>query len=214
MRKTCWVLFICSLSSAAAFAQPTPKNSPQSLTSGTCRITATYQGGLVDNYGSVADPRVWSPALTTYMSGKPTRQYDEKACDKILGESFLINKCQVCEMLCTAEVEIRYKPSGCGLDCNDTITIGQAPFTGSGTILASGQLYSPCPPPPPDGTDTTGTARQANLTTPGAAVTKRFPLDPVKVKALCAKAPGAAFWIDMVVQDDTNVDYIKLILTY
>jgi hypothetical protein len=203
-KKTCLVLLVCSLSGTAAFAQAMRTTPP------TCRITTTYQGGLADNYSGVTvDPRVWSPALTTYATGKPTRQYDEKVCDKFLGESFLISKCQICETLCTAELEIRYKPSNCGLDCNDTFTVGQAPFnSGTGSEVTVGQLYGPCPPPDP----TTDTALppngRASATTPGAAVTKRFPLDVTKLKALCAKTPGSAFWLDVIVQDDTNVDYI------
>ena len=107
------------------------------------------------------------------------------------------------------------QPSGCGLDCNDTITVGQAPFSGTGSVVTSAQLYGPCPPPPPDGgTDTAATGRRLSAITTGGAVTKRFPLDVTKLKALCAKAKGSAFWIDIVVQDDTNVDSIKLILTH
>jgi len=183
-----------------------------------CRITTTYQGGTIDNFANGTDPSVRSPALTAYVNhvGKPTRQYDEKACDKYLADSFLINKCQICETLCAAELEIRYKPSNCGLDCNDTFTVGQAPFTGTGSEVTVGQLYPPCIPPPPNPTDT-GTSlpsARANATTPGAAVTQHFPLDVTKLKALCAKTPGSAFWLDVIVQDDTNVDYIKLILTH
>jgi hypothetical protein len=179
-----------------------------------CRITTTYQGGTADNFTLGPDPRVWSPALATYATGKPSRQYDEKACDKFLGESFLINKCQICETLCAAELEIRYKPSNCGLDCNDTFTVGQAPFNGTGSVVTTGQLYSPCVPTPPDTSTSLPDGRLKATTTPGAAVTQRFPLDVAKLKALCAKTPGSAFWLDVIVQDDTNVDYIKLILTH
>jgi hypothetical protein len=212
-RQTCCFFLFCSLSATLAFAQATGKTLPPSPN---CRITTTYQGGTADNFTGGPDPSVRSPALTTYVTlvGKPTRQYDEKACDKYLAESFLINKCQICETLCTAELEIRYKPSNCGLDCNDTFTVGQAPFTGTGSEVTVGQLYSPCVPTPP-GTDTSLPAGgRARATTPGAAVTQRFPLDVTKLKALCAKTPGSAFWLDVIVQDDTNVDYIKLILTH
>jgi hypothetical protein len=215
-KKTFWILLVCSLSAAAAFAQATGRTlpPPPPPAQPACRITATYQGGLVDNYGVVLDPRVWSTALTAYMFGKQTRQYDEEGCDKFLGESFRIGKCQICETLCTAEVEIRYKPSDCGLECNDTITVGLAPFSGAGTIVTSVPLYGPCPPPDPTGTDPAASGLRRSSITPGGAVTKRFPLDVGKLKALCAKTPGSVFWLDMIVQDDTNVDWIKLILTY
>ena len=217
MRKqTCWILLLSSLIPVTVLAQATrPTLPPPPPPARQCRVTTTYQGGIPDNFAGGPDPRVWSPALTAYFSNKATRQYDEDGCDRYLGESFLINKCLICETLCQAEIEVTYKSCGSSLDCNDNITIGQAPFNGTGgTIITSAPLYSPgCTTPTPDGVDT---APNPNRTV-GTSITpntRRFPIDVTKLKALCARTKGASFWLDVVIQDDTNVDSMKLILTH
>ena len=215
MRKQTWFILLVLVITAGATAQVTstielPPRPP------VCPITTIYQGGVTDNFGGGPDPAVWSPALSTYLSNKPNKRYDDPACDRWVGQSFLISKGCICEGICSAELEVIYKSCGSSLACNDSIQIGQAPF-GAGAIV-SAQLYPPgCTTTGGGGTgpatDTVATEARKALT-PGTTITKRFPIDVTKLKGLCAKSPGASFWLDVAIQDDTIVDSMKLIITH
>lgn len=195
--------------------QVTSTIAPPRPTPPVCPITTIYQGGVADNFGGGPDAAVWSPALTTFLSGKATKQYDDPACDKWLGQSFRIVKGCICEGICSATLEVTYKSCGSSLDCNDSIQIGQAPF-GAGAIV-NAQLYPPGCTTGGGGTDPntdTVASEQRKALTAGTPVTKSFRIDPGKLKELCAKTPGAFFWLDVAIQDDTIVDSMRLIITH
>ena len=105
-----------------------------------------------------------------------------------------------------------YRSCGSSLACNDSIQIGQAPF-GAGAIV-NAQLYPPgCPNTASQSTDTAASELRKTLTV-GPTIVRRFPIDPAKLQALCARSAGTFFWLDVAIQDDTVVDSMRLIITH
>ncbi len=224
MRKQLsWVLLSCSLVAASAFAQtrgglPPPDFNnilpgPPGLVP-MCRTTATYESGYADNFDETFfDFVVESPALATYLSDKSTKGYDERSCNRFFGGSFEVGKCQLCESLCSAELVITYRAcEGTDLNCNDSVTVGRAPFTNTGITAATAYLYGNNCGGVGGGTSSGPVLEYARYDP--SVLTKHVPLDVATLKAMCAQASGSTFWVDVVVQDDTVIDSMRLVLRY
>ena len=220
------VLFLLAWS---AFAQTTTKGRvvavPLDVVERRCPRVITYEGGVADNFAPGVDPAYPSLALDAYLhtSTQPVVQYDDQTnCDHWFGDSFRVDECVICCGICSAQLEVTLKSCGSGLDCNDSITIGQAPFNaGPGFVIWSGYVDpNPCPNPGGGGvgpidvpaTDrVTEAAKRAPMTTTTQTVTRTFSLDPRKVMELvCEKKVRS---LDVLIQDDRIIDSMRLIIS-
>ena len=164
-----------------------------------CPNYSEYVGGKADNFTGGTETTQLSPALQAYFTSHgvtPTgttkpRQYDESGQDKWIGQSFSIKCCKVCR----AEVEIRVRDLA-GLSSNDALYVGRAPFTPSQNVLAAGHIWDASRP-----TWAGGTASPKTMT---------IPLSPAALNNYIFSSDGCNVPIDILVQDDTAVDYIKL----
>lgn len=160
-----------------------------------------------------------SPALAAFVTSHPTKKYDETAADTWTADSFFVGHCQICETICEAEVEITYQSINGGDFCNDNIVIGIAPFNPGGVVIAAESLYSPScvigpaePVPSEVFNKRPAPAPSPVSTSPSGKNVKRIPISAWALQSLCAT--GGSFAIDWLVQDDTIVDSIKLIVHY
>jgi len=152
-----------------------------------CTTTTTYIHGLQDNFAPGPDPTTPSPALAAYLGplANPAT-YDYNAPNNHFGDSFRICGCKTCGG--TLEVRVRHTNST-DIGSNDGITVGAAPFNGPRAVSAL--VWAAGDPP---------------------VKTLTFNLDPGKLaEILCAQKPDSQ-WLDVYVQDDTTIDYIKLTL--
>jgi hypothetical protein len=169
---------------------------------GDCPLTP-YAGGNQDSFNPPVESTTMSPGLQAYFISngvtstgitKP-RQYDEEGQNKWFGQSFRIKCCKVCR----AELEIGVKNLG-GLASNDAIYVGRPPFTGA-NLIVGGHIWDNTRP-----TWAGGTASPKTMT---------IPLSPAALNNYIFNSGGCNVPIDILVQDDTAVDYIKLkIWTY
>lgn len=135
-----------------------------------------------------------SPALqafftTTHLTQVP---YGQSCLNKEFGDSFNIKCCKVCR----AELELGVRQTG-DLPWNDDIALGQAPFglNGGGGLMIIGQrIWTQIPPDP--------LAKTLTLSLTSAEVNA--------LNALISKADGCNVPIDVYVEDDTEVDYVRL----
>ena len=230
MRVKQWVfiLFLSTIAmSLAAQVAQTPARAvrPDGATDTQlhCPTVIVYERGIADNFGGGTDPVAPSLALDALLQTGTAVPYDAPAgCDVWFGDSFKVDDCVFCCGICSATLEITMQTCGSSLDCNDAITVGQAPFSGTGFILWQG-LADPngCPGGPGPGDPLpvdinpaadrapAGAARRTTGQT--GSVTRRIPLDPRKLQALvCEKKVRS---IDVFVQDDRRIDSMRLIIT-
>ena len=178
-----------------------------------CPVTTTLHGGIADSFALPADTVQQSSALVSFLSGLSTRQYDEEGCDRFLGQSFTVSTCVFCQSICSAELEITYKTCGSPLACNDTVTVGRAPFA-AGDVITTATLHPACRTNDPFGPLPIESFVRFDPSIPPGPVVRRIPLDVDKLKQLCLAASGGPFTIDVIVQDDTVVDSMSLVLTH
>ncbi len=196
-------MFAQQHSAVSAVADSTQEDRQAMPVNGNCPLS-TYAAGNADGFNLPVEPTTMSPGLQTYFinynvtptgTTKP-RKYDEPGQDKWLGQTFFIKCCKVCR----AELEIRVRNEG-GLASNDGIVIGRAPFTQSSDIIVNDHIWDITRPPWAGGT--------------GSPKTMIIPLSPAALNNYIFNSKGCNVPIDIVVQDDTAVDYIKLkIWTY
>lgn len=156
---------------------------------GSCPVTTSYLHGNMDNFAPPDDPTTPSAALLTVL-GPSRSRYDTAGCNRHFGDSFVIPECVRCKF-CGGKVEIHLKPCAGGGNgpANDNYTIGVAPFGGPKTI-ASGRIWP------------TGTPAETTLVVD-------LPADKLNA-LLCGQ--GSARTIDVYVEDDTIVDWVRLTL--
>jgi hypothetical protein len=161
-----------------------------------CKNYSEYIGGKADNFAAPVETPTKSPGLQQFFSSNhlTSRNYDEPGVNKAFGQSFFIKCCKVCR----AELEIRVKNEG-EISSNDAITIGQAPFTG---VRAAAGFIWQAPFVPGAGTGT-------------PIKTMNIPLSPAALNSYILNSNGCQVPLDIYVQDDTSLDYVKLkIWTY
>lgn len=129
-----------------------------------------------------------SPALASYLSGKPVKGYNNPAVNKFFGDSFRLNNCRVCH----ATIAVKVEHYG-DIWPNDGLTVGVAPFSGSGSVFVSGAPWVPATPNPKTITWTLSPTLLTNYLMSGSAPPK---------------------FVDWVVQDDTNVHSATLSVWY
>lgn len=222
---------IPALLSAAEQTSPqqtrTTRTIPVAIVETRCPTVVVYERGIADAFQSPADPAFPSLALDAFLHGTPVRPivaYDEGYCDHYFGDTFKLDECVVCCGICSATLEITMHGCGSGLDCNDTLIVGEAPFGrgGVGYIIWSGYIDpTPCPTGGGTGPDdipdaATDRARpntdsRAQPSSVPPTVVKTFALDPRKIAELICKRKVTS--LDVFVQDDQIIDSMRLIIT-
>jgi hypothetical protein len=225
------VLVIALLTVSPVIAQqaisPTApvKPIPVEIVEQLCPTVIVYQRGVADNFLPGPDAVSPSLALSAFLTsianpGFPPVAYDENAnCDHPFGDSFKIDSCVFCCGICSATLEITLRGCGSGADCNDSITIGQAPFNGpGGYILFNGYIDPNACPTGPVGPDTAppaevrkSVADTQRALSPSAPIVKKIPLDPRRLAELICQRKITT--LDVYVQDDQIVDSMRLIIT-
>lgn len=179
---------ICGIAilTAAAFAQPAAAPTPGPVKG--CTTTTVYVHGQMDNFGGGPDPTTPSPALAAFLAPLHPATYDVGQPNYNFGDSFQICGCKTCGG--TLEIGVR-KTNPVDIPLNDGITVGVAPFTGPRVVS---QLVWAANDPP--------------------SKTLTINLDPAKLnEVLCAQRTSTP-WLDVYIQDDTVVDYIKLTILH
>lgn len=129
-----------------------------------------------------------SPALQAYFVGKPRRNFDEGGKDKGFGQSFQLNCCKICRAV--LEIRVRNDDQN-GLASNDGLAVGVAPFT-----VRFAPAYTVWPSSSP------------------LVRTISLPLNVSALNNYIMNSAGCPWWLDVYVQDDTAVDYVKLTVWY
>ena len=157
-------------------------------------------GGVEDNFRAPVKPVTPSARLLAtrmakvYPAGR-LRRFDEDGEDLLFLTSLLLPA----RKICSAEFEIRVRrkaQGGLSWEFNDFLLIGFAPFgsTGDHRSLFRAAIWAGDPP---------------EL----AAKTARIPLPAVELNRFVLLTP-APHYFDVMLHDDTSVDYVKLILRF
>jgi len=137
-----------------------------------------------------------SPALASYLTGKPHKGYNNPAINTLFGDSFRLRNCRVC--YATLEVRVRHQPgpwsAGAPNYSNDTILAGAAPFGAALRFIGTANIWSADLPNPKTAT--------YGITGGGLNNLNSY---------LFSNTPA---WVDVVAQDDTGFDYTKLSVWY
>jgi hypothetical protein len=137
-----------------------------------------------------------SPSLASFLSSHniSPKGYDNPAINKVFADSFKLRSCRVCY----ATLEVRFKhgpgaftPGGANFS-NDNITVGVTGFT---TRFVSGS---------PIWTATLPIAKTVTYALVPTATLNNYIFN----------APPPAPFVDIVVQDDSEIDYCKLSVWY
>jgi hypothetical protein len=143
----------------------------------------TYRAGNVDNFALPNDPTSRNSALTAAFPAATWKNFDDPAINRFVGHTFTGLPSNIVK----AELEVRRSQS---IGFNDTINLAFTP--GSPTVVWSIPMVSLAT------NNQTFTLDVANLPPNGSFSTNLIP-------TLAAKRS-----LDVVIQDDTTVDYIKL----
>ncbi|MGB1250574.1 MAG: GEVED domain-containing protein [Candidatus Promineifilaceae bacterium] len=170
--------------------------------------TETYHGGVADNFASGnVELTHRSPALDDYITYHTDGEYDESSANRFFGESFIIPDSET-RHICGATLIIRLDQLG-ELQGNDTISLNFIEYDSSGTAVQAvpgggwsynvGNLL----------TLLAGGASPATLTLDLSAL----PLTGGGTKDLLGSF-SALRYLDVMVQDDTAVDFVDLVVDY
>lgn len=151
-------------------------------------LHSTVTAGINDNGGGGPDPAFLSPALTTKLVGVPTKSFDDKAVNTVFAYSFDMKKYKPCDRkICRAQLMIRVCNTGQDLWTNDQVNLGIA--TGSWTSIYSAYIWNS------NGSEAN---KCKNLTIPISNI------------SFMNSTP----FLDVLIQDDSWVDYMQLDLDF
>lgn len=158
-----------------------------------CTITTVYLKGNVDNFAPPADPTHPSPALTSFLASLHPVGYDVDQPNHAFGDSFRLCACETC----SATLEIRVKKTTQRDNpANDDIYVGVAPFSAAQRII-DGRIWTNDNPEPPK------------------TLTYSFtPAQLQKFTQLTCHQPATDRWLDVYIEDDTVVDWMRLTITH
>jgi hypothetical protein len=167
-----------------------------------------------DNFSPPGVSVTLSPALTAFSLavGRPARGYDDKSIDKFFYDSFKLRGCRVC--YATLELSVKHEPepppvedTGTGHQTgkaasltdfhNDNITVGGAPFGSPPLKVLSADIW------PPLNTTSNSNPKPMFIA---------LPTNALNAYVMSGSTPPG--FLDVVVQDDTDVDYITLKVWY
>lgn len=229
------IVLTFGVSQVVGQAVPTPQPPPVRpivvATPDLCPTVIIYQRGAADGFAPGIDPVHPSLALSAFLSsialpGHPPVAYDDAAdCDHPFGDSFKLDECVFCCGICSATLEVTLRGCGSALDCNDSITVGQAPFnSSSGYVVWNGYINGTgCPSDPP--LDPSGTPPNVDLVrAPGngavirravspttSTIVKTIQLDPRRLAELVCHRQVKE--LDVYIEDDQIIDFMRLIIT-
>lgn len=210
------LLILAVFASLGAAAQNPPRR---------CPTVIVYEGGIADNFQLPADPTHRSLALDAFLTATalpslPPVGYDENGeCDHHFGDSFRLDSCNFCCGICSATLEITMRGCGGSIECNDSITVGVAPFnTAGGVVLWNGYVNGTgCPNDPgpvpvtPGRPDVLTNAAKRPNTTVQPTIVKKIELDPRKLEELVCDRK--VHYLDVYIQDDQVIDSMRLVIT-
>jgi len=156
------------------------------LDAGDCAVTTSILHGKMDSFAPPDDPTSPSAALLTFL-GATRSQYDTPGCNRHFGDSFPIASCLQCKF-CGGKVEIHLKPCNDSDPTNDDYVVGVAPF-GAANTIASGRIWP------------TGTPAETTLV---------IDLPADKLNMLFCKGKKRPSTLDVYVEDDTIVDWVRV----
>jgi hypothetical protein len=217
MKKLIAVLgpLVLSVPLFAQIVRQPPIGDPVDLPNARCHNVVIYQRGIPDNFMPPTDPVYPSAPLAALLAGGPHVAYDQPSCDVWFGDTFNLDSCVLCGDICSATLEITLRSCGSTLDCNDEITVGQAPFgkNGAGYVVTQTPVNSAgCGGGTHNNTGRMARAASASAaTTPGPVVVKQVPLDVNKLRELVCKRKVTA--LDVFIQDDQIIDSMRLVIT-
>ncbi|MDT4968761.1 MAG: hypothetical protein QOJ64_3498 [Acidobacteriota bacterium] len=152
---------------------------------------------VADNFSSPGNPVSLSPALATYLSGKPLKGYDDSRTDTVFADSFKLRSCKVC--YATLELGVRHGPGNYVPNApnfsNDKIFAGAGPFSLSQIFMGSANIWS----------STNPVSKPLTLVTTGTGLSNLN-----NYLFTTTNSPT----LDVVAQDDTEFDYAKLTVWY
>jgi hypothetical protein len=152
----------------------------------------TYRAGNMDNSAAPSDPALPSTALKAATPGAIFKNFDDPTINRFVGHTFTSLPANIVK----AELEVRMKPGGSG-SFNDTINLA---FMPANPVVAWGIRMGDLPLTSWNRGDAAKTFifDLSNLPPSGSLLTDQL-------ANLAAKR-----YLDVVIQDDTTVDYIKL----
>lgn len=152
------------------------------------QMQQTILAGLVDALNPPFDATYKTPAFLAAFAGIPFKDFDDKQYDRAVGHSFLLKNIKACESkLCTAQLEIKLCNYGKSKWDNDGLSIGTIENGKLNAWAYSVSLWNA----------QTDNGKCKTITV------------PINANVLSTKPT-----LDVYVQDDTAVDYIKLTLNY
>ena len=148
-------------------------------------IHSTALAGVNDNLAPANDPVVKSPALTTLFM--VTKDFDDQTVNKIFAYSFPVASYPPCQTkTCKAKLLIRVCNSGRDYWQNDKLYIGNAGTTFTPTVFI-GTIWTPSDKPQ-------------------SCKDMTFPISAPYLDSITS--------LDVVMQDDSTIDYMQLDLDY
>lgn len=191
--KTNITFTIALLASAAIPGNAQAPPPPMEGAPAPCGQTRTILIGDVDNFtagGPMAKPFI-SQALAAMFGARPRRPFDDIQGDKVpldiwFGASLPLGSCKVCRA--SLEIRIRRNP-GAGLTDNDAIYVGTAPFTGLNLIATVKPWLN------------------------DKSMVKIVTIDLTSKLSQLNQLIFGVGLLDVLIQDDSSVDYIKLTVT-
>jgi hypothetical protein len=163
------------------------KMAEMSKTQCTLGLNQTITAGINDNLAPANDPTFKSPALSSLFP--TTKVFDDQTVNKIFAHSFSLKNYKPCESkLCRASLVVRVCNSGKDLWTNDKIYVGSA---NAGVFTSS--FYA-------------GTIWNSNGSESKQCKNLNFPLNTSLLNGMN--------FLDVVMQDDSTIDYMQLFLNY
>jgi hypothetical protein len=167
-----------------------------------------------DNFAAPGSAGIFNTALTAYATfiNRPIRGYDEGGVDKFFYDSFKLRSCRVC--YARLELVLKHDPDPGPVDNgfpdnptgksigltdyhNDGITVGGAPFSPAPMTVLSAAIWPPL--------NTTSSSNPKTMTV-------ALPTNALNNYITYGQTPPQS--LDVVIQDDTYVDYITLKVWY
>jgi hypothetical protein len=148
-------------------------------------VHSTILGGINDNLALPFDPVFKSPALAALFPN--TKLFDDPALNRIFAHSFAVRNYKPCEgRACKAQLLVHICNSGQDLWQNDKLYVGSADKGQSLTSIFYGNIWS--------GNE----AKKCKDMT--------IPINPATLAGMS--------YLDIVMQDDSNIDYMQLDLYF
>lgn len=152
-------------------------------------LQQTITAGIFDSLALPTEPTFKSPALLSVLPTSTTnyKDFDDQAVNKVVGHSFLLRNYRPCEArLCSALLEVAVCNSGKNLWRNDKLYVGTVDGGKLIPSISYGDIWKP---------NESGKCKNISI-----------PISP----GLIASWP----YLEVVIQDDTTVDAMKLTLNY